>query len=37
MKFVKWVAQGFAATFKIETNQGLIKNLRTMLEDVAQA
>jgi len=31
MKFVKWISQGFNATFKIETNAGLVKNLRKLL------
>lgn len=32
MKFVKWIAQGFNATFRLETNEGLVKNLRKMVE-----
>ena len=32
MKFVKWISQGFQANFKLETNAGLVKNLRKLLE-----
>lgn len=37
MKFVKWISQGFNATFKIETNAGLVKNLRKLLEAMTDA
>jgi fatty acid/phospholipid biosynthesis enzyme len=32
MKFVKWICKGFTANLKIEANEGLMKNLRVLIE-----